>query len=75
MKQELIPCLKGNQSLTNLDLRFNPGYSIKIKQIVALCLLKNIDKIKRSREIHIKKKWLNPYVLLMDIMTEANTGG
>jgi hypothetical protein len=54
IKQDLMPALKNNSSLTSLDLRYNPGYTRKIKQLIALSLLKNIDKLKRSK-IEVKK--------------------
>lgn len=51
--------------MTNLDLRYNPGCTLKIKQLVALALLKNIDKLKRTK-IEVKKRWLNPSLLIID---------
>ncbi|CDW82224.1 UNKNOWN [Stylonychia lemnae] len=65
VKSDLIPALKNNNSLTNLDLRNNNCNSYKHQQIIALCLLKNIDKLKKSKII-VKKQWLNPSVLLFE---------
>lgn len=48
VKQDLIPALKNNSSLTNLDIRFNNCATMKNLQIIALCLLKNIDSIKNA---------------------------
>ena len=47
--EDLIPAMKSNVSLTNIDIRFNSGHTDKIKQLLALCLLKNIDKLKKSK--------------------------
>ena len=33
--------------------------------MLALCLLKNIDKLKKSK-IQVRKSWLNTNLLLMD---------
>jgi hypothetical protein len=48
LRQDLIPALKHNNSLTNLDSRYNSGYTPKLNQLMALCLLKNVDKLKKS---------------------------
>jgi hypothetical protein len=67
MKNDLIPSLKSNKTLTNLDLRENPGYSSKVRTCVALYLLKNIDLLKRGDETDVAligKNWLNPACLL-----------
>ena len=32
IKKELMPSLRNNQSLTNIDLRKNPGFTLKVKQ-------------------------------------------
>ena len=43
---EVVPNLKQNKTLTNLDLRENSGYTGKVKKLVALCLLRNLDRLK-----------------------------
>lgn len=60
---DLIPNLKQNKTLTNLDLRENAGYSPKVKKVVALCLLRNLDRLKKSG-LPTQKCWINPQVLL-----------
>ena len=54
VKSDLLPALKNNASLTNLDIRDNNINLYKNLQVIALCLLKNIDKLKRSKII-VKK--------------------
>ena len=54
VKSDLLPALKNNASLTNLDIRDNNINLYKNFQVIALCLLKNIDKLKRSKII-VKK--------------------
>ena len=54
VKSDLLPALKNNASLTNLDIRDNNINLYKNFQVIALCLLKNIDKLKRSTII-VKK--------------------
>ena len=66
IKEELIPNLKINKYLTNVDLRKNPCFSIKVKKLVALCLLRNIDKMRNAHPpvSAIGKSWLNPACLI-----------
>jgi len=45
--EELIPSLRINKTLTNFDLRDNPGYTKEVKKVTALCLLRNIDLLKK----------------------------
>ena len=54
LKQDLMPVLKNNFSLTNIDLRRNPGLTIKMQKLIALNLLKNLDKLKKSN-VDVKK--------------------
>jgi len=44
----LIPSLRINKTLTNFDLRDNPGFSKKVRKLTALCLLRNIDLLKKK---------------------------
>jgi hypothetical protein len=60
---ECIPNLKQNKTLTNFDLRENVGYTTKVKKLVALCLLRNLDRLKKSG-LQTHKSWINPQVLL-----------
>lgn len=48
-----------------MDLRENPGYTAKVAKLVALCLLKNIDRLKRKVQGAklITKSWFNQEVL------------
>ena len=63
---ELIPELRQNETLTNLDLRGNPGYSQRVHRLVADCLLANISKLKRANPPTIGKNWLNKHLLSED---------
>ena len=66
VKKVIIPSLKANRTITNLDLRENQGYSEKAMKLIALCLMKNIDTMKNAEPpiTHVGKNWLNPAVLL-----------
>ena len=66
IKEEMIGALKLNKTLTNLDIRENPGYSNKAKKLIALCLLRNIDNLKNAVPPikKIEKSWLNPALLI-----------
>ena len=56
-----------NKSLTNVDLRGNPGYVGLNKQQISLALLKNIERMKMANTSHIEPQWINPAVLIVDI--------
>lgn len=62
--------------MVNLDLRHNNGYTKKVMKIMALCLLKNLDKLRKSK-VEVKKRWLNTNILLFDTdnFNESNTMG
>jgi Ran GTPase-activating protein (RanGAP) involved in mRNA processing and transport len=66
MEEHLLPSLRQNKTLTNVDLRENPGFNKKVRKLTALCLLRNIDIMKRQAlpSYAIGKNWLNPDVLL-----------
>lgn len=49
--------LKENTSLVNVDIIGNPGCNEKIRKQVALCLLKNLEIVKRSG-IEVKDEWI-----------------
>lgn len=66
MEDYILPSLRTNKTLTNVDLRENPGFNKKIKKLSALILLRNIDILKKQElpSYAIGKNWLNPEVLL-----------
>jgi len=51
--------LTENVSLVGFDARLNPGCTDKIEKQINLCMLKNIEKMKR-KSIQIKSSWLRP---------------
>ncbi len=51
--------LMENQTVISFDARLNPGCNPKIRRQLALCMLKNIEKI-RARGLTIKKELLVP---------------
>jgi len=73
---DLIPSLRFNKSLTNFDLRENPGYTRKVRKLTALCLLRNIDLLKKAElpSYAIGKTWLNPDCLLPKSSTPGHLG-
>jgi hypothetical protein len=74
---DLIPSLRFNKTLTNFDLRDNPGYTRKVRKLTALCLLRNIDLLKKAElpPYAIGKTWLNPDCLLPKSSTPGRNGG
>ena len=51
--------------MTNFDLRGNPGYSEKVNHLLGLCLLSNIDRLKRAYPpvTGIGKNWFNQHII------------
>jgi len=49
----------------NVDITGNPGYSEHLGISIAQSLLRNVDKLRRAR-VEIKKKWLDPRILLLE---------
>jgi hypothetical protein len=58
--------LKENTSLVNVDILGNPGCNQKTRKQIALCLLKNLEIIKRSG-IELKEEWIKPENLTFKI--------
>ena len=58
--------LKENTSLVNVDIIGNPGCNEKTRKQIALCLLKNLELIRRSG-IEIKDEWIKPENLAFKI--------
>jgi len=48
VEEYLLPALKVNRCLINFDLRKNPGFVEGVQKQVALCLLRNLEKIKQE---------------------------
>jgi len=51
--------LMENTSIVAFDARLNPGCTEKVERQLALCMLKNIERIK-GKGIAIKQNWLKP---------------
>jgi hypothetical protein len=45
---EVIPAMKYNKTVTNLDLRGNPGYTRRVWKFSSMYLLRNVDLLKRK---------------------------
>jgi hypothetical protein len=58
--------LKENTSLVAFDAHRNPGFVEKYRKQIALCLLKNIEYMKRNG-IEIKDEWIRPENLTFKI--------
>jgi hypothetical protein len=58
----LLPSLNVNKTLTNVDLRGNPGYTRSVHMSAALSMLRNIEKMRKSG-VRVEEKWINPEVL------------
>eukprot|EP00347_Sterkiella_histriomuscorum_P018447 403345477 len=50
---EFVKLMVSNQSLTNLDLRENPGFNLKFHRKLALALLRNIQDLKQKGELEL----------------------
>lgn len=48
-----------NQTVVGIDVRLNEGITPKIKNQLAVCMLKNIE-IMKAKGFSIKKEWLVP---------------
>ncbi len=55
-----------NESVICFDARLNPGFTPKLKKQFALCMLKNIDKL-RNKGLNINKEWLVPELYSFEI--------
>ncbi|CDW75504.1 UNKNOWN [Stylonychia lemnae] len=51
--EEFVKLMKSNGSLTNIDLRENPGLTIKLHRKLALGLLRNIQDLKEKGELEL----------------------
>ena len=59
MKMLLKLALLENSSILAFDARLNPGTSEKVERQLALCMLKNIEKM-RQKELDINPEFLKP---------------
>ena len=59
MKMLLKLALLENNSILAFDARLNPGTSEKVERQLALCMLKNIEKM-RQKELDINPEFLKP---------------
>ena len=51
--------LKENTSLVNVDILANPGCNEKVRKQIALCLLKNLE-VMRRQGVEIRDEWIKP---------------
>lgn len=69
--KDLIEGLRLNKNIVNLDLRDNPWFTDSFRTKLAIRLVKNIDTLKKRREI-LKQKWINVDVLKIKIPENMN---
>ena len=69
--KDLIDSLGLNKNIVNLDLRDNPWFNSSLKTKLAIRLVKNIDTLKRRREI-LKQNWINVEILKIEIPENMN---
>ena len=55
---DFIEAMKFNESLVNINLTGNVGYTENVKSKVALCLLKNMDILK-AQQVPIRISWID----------------
>ncbi len=48
LKNELVDAMKHNESIVNMDLEGNIGFTAGIKHQLALCLMKNMETYKAN---------------------------
>ena len=66
-----------NETLINIDMRNNKGFTTKVKRGLALCMIKNLDKARQKRSI-IKQQWIEPEILqveeikIKEVLNELN---
>ena len=63
---DLIESLSLNKNIVNFDIRDNPCYNDALRAKIAIRLVKNIDALKKRKEI-LKKSWINIEVLKIEI--------
>jgi len=64
--KDLIDSLSLNKNIVNFDIRENPCYNDALRTKIAIRLVKNIETLKKRKEI-LKKNWINLEVLKIEI--------
>lgn len=73
MKMMLKLALLENSSIIAFDARLNPGTSEKVERQLALCMLKNIEKM-RHKEVDINPAFLKPELYSFQIPPQILKG-
>ena len=58
LKDELVNAMKHNESIVNMDLEGNIGFTAGIKHQLALCLMKNMEVYKANGQA-VKSQWID----------------
>lgn len=58
LKTALVEGLKVNESIVNIKLEENVGYTTNVKRQIALCILKNME-IYKAKGQAIKPHWID----------------
>ena len=66
VKELLLPALKPNKALINLNLAGNPGNSNLNKSHISISLLKNIERLKNTG-LECRPTWIDPKVLVVKL--------
>jgi hypothetical protein len=59
LKEFIKYALKENNALVNFEVGDNPGCNEKYKKQIALCLLRNLEVMKRNN-VEIRDDWIKP---------------
>ena len=70
--KELVSAIKGSEALVAFDARFNKGYSSKLHKVIALKLLRNIDRLAGAK-VPLKRAWIRREVLEVNYDDPAAT--
>ena len=70
--KELAGAIKSSDALVAFDARFNQGYNAKVHKLIALKLLRNIDRLAGAK-VPLKRAWIRREILEVNYDDPAAT--
>ena len=70
--KELAGVIKSSDALVAFDARFNQGYNAKVHKLIALKLLRNIDRLAGAK-VPFKRAWIRREILEVNYDDPAAT--
>lgn len=61
----LLKSMQRNEAITNIDLRDNDGFNKELKFQLSLCMIRNIDLL-RKQGVMVQGSWFNRHVLMLN---------